>query len=99
MIKRNEFKIFIAMDTIEEYGIKANIKTKMDNTLVTIESGAVYSKYSNIESLPLDTINIAQTTLATFYLYDNGSLNITAINSNDIAIVTNIINLFISSFK
>lgn len=81
--KTNQVKMFKASTQIDDYNITANVRVDMTDSLLSIDSGSV-------------TTTTSATPIATFYLYEGGSLSITSSDKSNITTVSQSVSDFIT---
>lgn len=85
--KTNQVKMFKASLIIGEQTLTANVKVDMNDNLLSIDSGSV----TNTATTPSPT-----QPLATFYLYEGGTLSISVTDKNDLTSTSELISDFIN---
>ncbi|MEG1635126.1 MAG: hypothetical protein RR388_05830 [Rikenellaceae bacterium] len=80
--KTNQVKMFRASAIVGTYTLTANVKVSMNDSLLSIDSGNVAESSSN--------------SLATFYLYEGGALNLSVVNKSELDAISTAVTNFIN---
>lgn len=86
--KTNQVKMFKASVVIGEQTLTANVKVDLSDNLLSIDSGSV-TNATTTTSNPVKP-------LATFYLYEGGTLSISVTDKNDLTSTSELISDFIN---